>query len=631
MRWTRWLAWSLIALGAVLILVWLGRVVIVAQSLRTHLAQFESLATSAGASDPAYVCNLVWDTRDDVTSVRRDLGGIVGVAPILGWLPGVGGDLRAAPSLLVAGGESLNAGSLICEAMAYSGANSFSLEEVARAFAENPARIRDAISAFTRAEQAMMNVDATNVSSRVAAIKRALSLVRAGLELASHMQRLGGFDQPRTYLLLALNEDELRPGGGFITGVGQVRVERGRIAAISFRDSYAVDDFSKPYPEPPEPLKRYMGIDQWVFRDSNWSPDFPTSAQQAIELYRVSDATMIEGVIAVDQRAVQALIAAIGPLTIPDSREPITGANLIAYIHRAWAPSDGSFAGNWWARRKSFMGPLADAMRAKIEAGDFNKVALAETLLRLIETKHLQIYFGAPEAQTILREQSWDSALRASGDDYLMVVDANLGYNKVSARVQSSVAYQMDLSASPPKAELDLVYTHTVAANYPCRPEARYDAVYTQMMERCYWNYLRVLVPANSQLDQATQVPLAASAVWSRESEAGAVVARVERDVNVRSLAAMMILPTGATQARKFALTASPDVLKWQGAEGRYALRFQKQAGTPDYPLQIQVRLPNATTLLEAMPAPVSVNRDVVVWRMRVERDQDFRLRFKRQ
>lgn len=628
---TRRLGLALVLIGVALLSIFLGRIAIAGLSLRAHLAQFESLATSATMSDPAYVCNLVWDTRDDVTNLRRDAGLMVGIAPMLAWLPGVGGDLRAAPNGLIAASESLYAGSVLCEAMAYSGANDFSLEGMARTFTENPERVRDAVNALARAEQAMASVDAASVSSRVALLKRMLPLARVALQLAAQMQRLGGFDQPRTYLVLALNEDELRPGGGFITGVGQVRIERGRIAAMSFRDSYAVDNFSMPYPDPPEPLKKYMGIDQWVFRDSNWSPDFPTAAQQAIALYRPNEVVSPEGVIAIDQRAVQALLTAIGSVSLADSREPITGANVITYIQRAWAPSDGSFAGDWWARRKSFMGQLAQAAQEKIESGGYSKTALIETLLNLLETKQLQVYLVSPQAQQVLREQSWDGAVRPGNADYLLVVDANLGYNKVSARVQTSVAYQIDLSAAPPKAELNLVYTHTATANYPCRPEARYDLVYTQMMERCYWDYARVFVPANAQLDEATRMPIAASALWSRESDPGMVVTRRADEANLLSLATMIVLPPASTQTRKFALTQSPDVLKWQGVEGRYTLRFQKQAGTPDYPLRIQVRLPNATSFLEAMPPPASVNHDTIVWQWRVERDQDFVVRFKRQ
>ncbi len=41
-----------------------------------------------------------------------------------------------------------------------------------------------------------------------------------------------------------------------------------------------------------------MGIDLWVFRDSNWSPDFPTAARQAVALYRPGQPVSVDGVVA---------------------------------------------------------------------------------------------------------------------------------------------------------------------------------------------------------------------------------------------------------------------------------------------------------------------------------------------
>ncbi|MBI5305260.1 MAG: DUF4012 domain-containing protein [Chloroflexi bacterium] len=622
---------ALIVLGFLLIVVWVARVAFAAQSLRAHLAQMEGMARQ---SDLAPLCETMWSTRDDVTALRREVGGLVALAPSFGWLPIFGNDARAAPALLDAADALTEAGARVCEAFARSGVRDVSLSEGVRVLAENPALLQQAHTQFTRAEQALVNVDAAALSwllsARVAQIQRVVPLGRAGLAAASFAPTLAGFDRPRNYLVLALNEDELRPGGGFITGVGEVRVDKGHIVAITFRDSYAADDFSAPYPDPPEPLRWYLGIEQWVFRDANWSPDMPTWARQAMTLYRAKNFTP-DGLIALDQRGAQELVAGLGSLRVPDNAEPITGANVAAYMRRAWAPSDGSFTGAWWLKRKSFMGPLADAARARIEAGDYDKLLLAQAVWRIIEGKHLQIFVEQPEAQAALREQGWDGSLRASGGDYLMVVDANLGYNKVNARMKQSLNYQIDLSAQPPRAQVALTYTNTAPANYPCRPETRYDPVYDQMTNRCYWDYVRVYVPADARLDDATRVPIPASATWDRHADAGTVIARRADEGDWLSLEALMVLPTATTQTRHFALTQSDDVVQWVDAEGRYALRIQKQPGAPDFPVTVQVRLPNAGVFIQAQPSPVAVEGDRVTFKFALNRDVDILLRWKRQ
>ena len=91
-----------------------------------------------------------------------------------------------------------------------------------------------------------------------------------------------------------------------------------------FVDSCAVDDFTQPYPDPPRTFQQFMNIDLWVFRDSNWSTDFPTSISQALALYSPFDPVPVDGVIAVGQYAVESLVDMIGPLTLAGETKPVT-------------------------------------------------------------------------------------------------------------------------------------------------------------------------------------------------------------------------------------------------------------------------------------------------------------------
>ncbi len=60
---------------------------------------------------------------------------------------------------------------------------------------------------------------------------------------------------PRTYLLLAQNNDELRGTGGFISGAGHVTPDRGKLADLTFADSYAVDNFEQPHTAASAPVQ----------------------------------------------------------------------------------------------------------------------------------------------------------------------------------------------------------------------------------------------------------------------------------------------------------------------------------------------------------------------------------------
>ncbi|MDY6878131.1 MAG: DUF4012 domain-containing protein, partial [Chloroflexota bacterium] len=559
--------WSLVLLAVVLLTVWGVRLAQTGQLLLEHLSQVQALADAPAKADPAAACTLVREMQGDVMALERQVGGLVQMAPALGWLPKVGGDLQAAPHLLAMADGLTEAGTLACDALepalaTFGGASGFSLEQMVTLLAEHQADLEQARAAVEQAQEAWAQVDpgkgvviAPLLEGKTTLLDQGLSLLGMGLEAATVAPDLLGMDEPRTYLVLALNEDELRPGGGFVTGVGEVWLEAGQLVTMTFRDSYTVDDFTQPYPDPPEPLRRYMGIDLWVFRDSNWSPDFPTAARQAISLYRPGYPVSVDGVIALDQQAVQGLVDGVGPLTMDGTEEPVTGETVIAYVRHAWAPEGRDLTGEWWGQRKSFMGPLAEAAWGQVQGGKVDWVTLAQTLLRLLEEKHLLIYLRNPDAAALLSGQGWDGALRsgpalgtAKGlGDFLMVVDANVGYNKASTRVQETISYQVDLHQSPPQATLTLVYTHTSSADYPCRPEIRYDPVYEQMTDRCYWDYLRIYIPQGSQLLDATRIPVPGEALFWGEDESGEVTVQPAEEGPWLTLAALGLLPPAVT------------------------------------------------------------------------------------
>jgi hypothetical protein len=176
----------------------------------------------------------------------------------------------------------------------------------------------------------------------------------------------------------------------------------------------------------------------------------------------------------------------------------------------------------------------------------------------------------------------WDGALHPGNGDYLLVVDANVGYNKASARVHESIAYQVDLRSAPPLATLTLVYTHTSTATVDCVPEARYDPVYEQMMARCYWDYVRVYLPADAGLVAATAAPIPGEWLWSGEAEAGEVVVTAAEEGQWLVLGQMGVLPPASTQRRVFTWTLGAAAVQLTGEERCYSLRVQKQAGTAE-------------------------------------------------
>ncbi|MDY7078952.1 MAG: hypothetical protein SXV54_18720, partial [Chloroflexota bacterium] len=304
---------------------------------------------------------------------------------------------------------------------------------------------------------------------------------------------------------------------------------------------------------------------------------------------------------------------------------------IISYIRQSWDLGEVDEIGDWWRQRKSFMGLIAEVAWEQVQSGDVDWVALSRSLLGLLEEKHLLIYLEHPDAASLLAEQGWDGALRSGLADFLMVLDSNVGYNKVNPRVQEAITYHVDLWQSSPQATLTLVYTHTGTTDVPCVQESRYGSTYEDMMDRCYWYYLQVYVPQDSRLLDATRIPVPGEALSFSGGESGKVSVRTADEGPWLSLGVMGLLPSAVTQTRLFTWTLPADVVEWQADEGWYSLRVQKQPGTSGHPLTVRVRLPEESVLLDATPEPTAVEGEWVVYRTTLSRDREFRLHFGRQ
>ena len=645
--WIKWGSLTLVLIGVALLVAWGVGVGQTGLSLRRRLAQAQAMAGDPQSLDPAAACDLVRGLQDDVVALRHQVGGLVQLAPSLGNLPKFGGDLRAAPHLLTVAGGLAEAGTLACDALepvlgafGEGGVSSVDLspEGMTILLAENQDEFEQALAAVERAQSAWAQVDTETLSpwvaEKTALLNQGLPLLQIGLSAATIAPDLLGAEEPRTYLVLALNEDELRPSGGFITGVGEVRIEAGKLITMTFRDSYTADDFDQPYPLAPEPMRRYMGIDLWVFRDSNWSPDFPTAARQAISLYRPGYDVSVDGVVALDQRAVQELVRAIGPLTIEGENEPVDGSTIMAYIQSAWAPDDGTTGGGWWRQRKAFMALIAEAAWQRVQQGDVDWPTLAQALWGILEKKHTLIYLENPDAAALLAGRGWDGAMPSEqvegARDFLMVLDTNMGYNKTNARVEETITYQVDLRPPSPQAALTLVYTHTSTADYPCQQNLEYEPDYERLMNLCYWDYVRVYIPQDSRFLDANRIPVPDEVLLTGEGTSGKVTVQQAEEGPWTTLGVMAVLAPSTSQTRHFFWTLPQDVVEWADDKGQYSLRVQKQPGTTGHPLTVKIRLPEGSVLVDAAPRPTLVTTSWVIYQVALDHDREFDLYFRR-
>jgi len=134
-------------------------------------------------------------------------------------------------------------------------------------------------------------------------------------------QELLGFKEPKTFLVLFLNNTEIRPGGGFIGTYSVVRVDRGDPEMLKTEGTEILDysTAGENLPAPPKPLKDFILVDKWYFRDSNWSPDFKIAAEKSLEMYKLEqgiEADNIDVVVAFTPTLIEELLKITGPINV---------------------------------------------------------------------------------------------------------------------------------------------------------------------------------------------------------------------------------------------------------------------------------------------------------------------------
>ncbi len=440
-----------------------------------------------------------------------------------------------------------------------------------------------------------------------------------------------GLRAPRHYLILAQNQDELRPTGGFITGVALVTVAGGRPTDFTLTDANAVDDFSRgPYPAPPDPLRQYMLSELWVLRDANWSPDFPTSAQAIRDLYALGQGQTVDGLVAFDQTALQRFLAVLGPVDVAGLPEPVSAENFLELMRQAWSDTPREV---WGTERKDFMGPLAQALLERLKAtrdpGTF--LDLAQAGLELLAERHVLLAVPEPPFAGFLAQRGWDGAVRPGAHDFLMVVDANLGFNKVNAAVTQALAYHVDLTnPAAPVGTLTLTYTNTVPTAKPCVHfgVANHSTQYSDYLNDCYWDYWRVLLPAGVTGLSAPDNAVPGAELLSGEDDF-APAHLGPGEAGTTAVAGFFVLAPLATHTTVLTYQLSPAALDLsRRGQAVYRLHIQKQAGTGALPFALSVVYPAGWAVQRTSAPLISAAGQPAQFALDLRTDLDLELRF---
>ncbi|MBZ0305034.1 MAG: DUF4012 domain-containing protein, partial [Anaerolineae bacterium] len=487
----------------------------------------------------------------------------------MGWIPLIGDEINAVPDMLEAGLRLSESGAILSKHIGapllqkwQADSSQEMLLLIAQTVDESQSHLPIAQANLLSAEYFLNEIDLNRLNPELRdPLQRLLNRLpdaKLSLETLQQMPNLTGLHkEERRYLLILQNEDELRATGGFISAVGVARFEAGHLETITFQDSYTIDNPAAPLFAPPEPLQTFALTGRWVLRDANWSPDAPTAAHDIQKIYEANTRQKLDGVVMLDQEAVVKLVDALGPLTLPDFPEPVTGVNLREYMRHAYSPNEVISVDEWWLDRKQFIQVLFDAIMKRIQT-EYSQVEfmrLWDNLQAALDEGHLILnIFTLPGVQAIIEQQGWQHPLMLpQSGDYLMVVNSNLGFNKVNAVVQSHIDYHVSFSnPETPFTQLTLSYTQPQGEGVECIHEARYGdtLAYEEMISRCYWNFVRIYTPTGIQLVESSLHPIAGESLLSLQNwngEARRTQEILSDDRLVQPITQLLLIPGGGS------------------------------------------------------------------------------------
>jgi hypothetical protein len=449
----------------------------------------------------------------DFALTRRDLG--QGAFSAARNAPVVRGSLGAVAALAAAADEACLAGldltraGLVLEphihADLFASASSSVPAFTASAMASVTADYEDAMRHLTLAVGDAQRADlaalpsGTLTSQQIAELHQALAawpriapqleMVDAWLRVAPGLLGLHG----TTRLLVELmDQGETRATGGYIGDYGVMSIENAKIAPFSLNDVFTLDT---PYLRKTRVSRPPVAYPWWPFRgfglrDSNLSPDFPTSAELSLRQLALEGGPDAQGVAAITAPVIAKTLEVVGPIEVPEYHEVVTAQNMEALVRRYTENA----AARASSKHEQFLLLMGQAFMNKLHGLSATQlVTIAQNMLASLRIKDLQVYLTDPQAEALLSRLGFDGTLARGPGDALSIVDDDLSGNK--SNLFTTLTYKDEVTLDTQGSA-----THQLAITYSFDSATHPELRRYLYGRRIYRTYLRIYTPPDAKL-----------------------------------------------------------------------------------------------------------------------------------
>ncbi len=285
------------------------------------------------------------------------------------------------------------------------------------------------------------------------------------VELVRLSRSLAGDESERRYLVLLLNNAELRGAGGIPSAIGTVHAENARLRLGRFYQLHELRG-GRPYQRVPAPgdFKERFGpylSDTSFWVNTTMSADVPDVAVVAARLFRASTGVETDGVFLVDPRGLAALLPPDRTLTVPGTERKLKPVQLPDYVY--WHVYE-ELGGANPRRKQALLGLGRRAFKAIIRGGvslDLPRIGAA------VAGGHVRFVPADQKERAVLSDLGVSGELPHGGGDSVVVIGQNFGGDKLDYWARGRVEHTCRVTVREALCETTSTVTNRVRQELP--------------------------------------------------------------------------------------------------------------------------------------------------------------------
>lgn len=309
------------------------------------------------------------------------------------------------------------------------------------------------------------------------------------LTLSETMLTILGHTDHKRYLVVFQNNRELRASGGFLGSFGLIDINKGKVTKMTIPGggTYDLNGSLKAQVSSPEPLHLVNPI--WQIQDANWWPDWPASAQKIEWFYNQSGGPTVDGVLSLTPDVIEQMLKITGPIDMND----LYGVSIDADNFYSVIQMEAEKKYDETRESKKIIADLTPKLLEKLFSLEKEgALSVLQVFYNALLEKDVLLYFNDPELEAEMVNLGWSGSIKDTDGDYLMVVDTNINGGKTDAVIEETINHEAAIQSDG-----SIIDTVVITRTHKGEPN-------DPLTNTVNWDYLRLYVPQDSQLIEAS-------------------------------------------------------------------------------------------------------------------------------